>query len=70
MNTHMTKLTVSLRNFTNVPKNINCHFELGEFVRCATPSVIQTDHAYTATMNAKYGKVMRCRKQLAAMASE
>ena len=58
MSTHMTKLTVPFRNFTNATKNINCHLELGELVRCAIPSVIQTDHAYTATTNAKYAKII------------
>jgi hypothetical protein len=58
MSTHTTKLTVPFRNFTNAPKNINCHLELDEFVRCATPSVIQTDHAHTATINAKNAKVI------------
>ena len=59
VSTHVTNLTVSFRNFTNASKNINCHLELGEFVRRATTCVIQTDHAYTATMNAKYAKVMQ-----------
>jgi hypothetical protein len=53
MSTHTTKLTVPFRNFTDT-----YHLELGESVRCATPNVIQTDHAYTATMNAKYAKVI------------
>jgi hypothetical protein len=59
MSTHLSKLTVPFRNITNATKNINCHLELGELVRCAIPSVIQTDHAYTATMNAKYAKMIR-----------
>lgn len=58
VSTHVANLTVPFRNFTDASKNINCHLELGEFVRCATPCVIQTDHAYTATTNAKYAEVM------------
>ena len=35
MSTNTTKLTVPFRNFTDTPKNINCHLELDELVRRA-----------------------------------